>query len=69
MFKCELCSCEAFTITDGFGFCNECGTQSQNVQSMEYEYISGFQDNSRHRVVKIKSEKKKSMKYYSATVI
>lgn len=56
---CEICGGKNFTISDGFGFCVECGTQSQNVQSMEYEYISGFQDQSKHRVLKIKSEKQK----------
>lgn len=37
MPTCQVCQSDKFTIDAGFSYCDDCGTQAQNFQEVEYE--------------------------------
>lgn len=37
MPSCHVCKGESFTIDAGFSYCDDCGTQAQHLQELEYD--------------------------------
>lgn len=59
MPKCHECQSEEFTVKAGFYYCDDCGTQSQFHQELEYDtYFGGLESRLNKSSIKVASDAK-----------